>query len=185
MKDKSGKVVYTNITRGVFFRAAFKSGYSKSKVLQLIEDAAKRYGVDSALVKAIAKIESDYNPMATSSKSAKGVMQLMDKTAKFYGVEDPYDVEQNIKGGVLFLKHLIEKYHDVRLVAAAYNAGETAVDRYKGIPPYAETRRYVEKFLRVYKGGYRLAVKHRYTHRSFRRIVYKNGVFTNLKAGLW
>ncbi|AEA34458.1 lytic transglycosylase domain-containing protein [Hippea maritima] len=188
IKQKDGRVVFTNISRDVFFRAAFRNAHSKKKVMALIEKLSKFYGVDVKLVKAIAKIESNYNPVATSSKNAKGVMQLMDKTAQYYGVSDPYDVEENIKGGILFLRHLIEKYHDAKLVAAAYNAGETAVDKYKGIPPYQETRYYVNKFLRVYEGRPLLKIRaHKpgFNITKTKRIINKNGVFTNLRVGLW
>ncbi len=184
LKKDDGELVYTNISRNLFFARAFKySCGNKRRVIHLIETMAKRYGVDEKLVKAIARIESDYNPKVLSEKGAKGVMQLMDKTAKSYGVYNPYDVKENIKGGVLFLKHLIKKYHgNARLVAAAYNAGETAVDRYKGVPPYPETMHYVRKFEQLYC---RKKIPYKSIKKTYNRIVEKNGVYSNVVDSLW
>ncbi len=184
---KSGEVVYTNIGKNLFFSNAFRySNYSKKQIIKLIEKIAKGHGVSVRLAKAIAEIESDFNPRSVSSANAKGVMQLMDETAKDYGVKNPFDPKENIKGGILFLRHLINKYHDPKLVAAAYNAGETAVDRYGGVPPYPETERYVRKFMRVY--GSKSGVWHKYQKRGtarYRKIVKKGGVYTNIGVGLW
>jgi len=184
---KNGEVVYTNMPEGIgglFFRRAYKySHISKARIQKLIETIARRYGVNPELVDAIARVESNYDINAVSDANAKGVMQLMKQTARYYGVKDPFDAKQNIEGGVRFLKHLIDKYHDIRLVAAAYNAGETAVDRYGGIPPFKETRRYVEKVLRVLShGNKKLALKN-ITYKA-RPVIEKNGVFTNI-GGLW
>ncbi|WP_084675119.1 lytic transglycosylase domain-containing protein [Hippea jasoniae] len=184
---KNGEVVYTNMPEGIgglFFRRAYKySHISKARIQKLIETIARRYGVNPELVDAIARVESNYDINAVSDANAKGVMQLMKQTARYYGVEDPFDAKQNIEGGVRFLKHLIDKYHDIRLVAAAYNAGETAVDRYGGIPPFKETRRYVVKVLRVLgHSNKKLALKN-ITYKA-RPVIEKNGVFTNI-GGLW
>jgi len=182
---ENGEVVFTNISKNLFFANAFRySTVGKAKILKIIKEMAKKYNVDAKLVMAIAKIESDYNPRSVSPTGAKGIMQLMDKTAKEYGVNNPLNVKQNIKGGILFLKHLINKYHNVKLVAAAYNAGETAVDSYGGIPPYRETQRYVKKFLKAYSGSLYLRSTRR-KHILKRKIVENNGVFTNLGNGLW
>ncbi len=150
----------------------------------MIRSLAKKYGVNVNLAKAIAKIESDYDPKSISKSGAKGVMQLMDKTAKSYGVENPFNVKDNIKGGILFLKHLIKKYHNVKLIAAAYNAGESAVDKYKGIPPFSETERYVKKFLSVYNGSMYISLNSNSRKRE-NNIVKVGNVFTNIKANLW
>ncbi len=182
---KHGEVVYTNISKNLFFSNAFRySNYGKKRIIKLIERIAGQYGVSVKLARAIAEIESDFNPNSISSASAKGVMQLMDETAREYGVKNPFNPEENIRGGVRFLKHLIEKYHDPRLVAAAYNAGETAVDKYGGVPPYPETERYVKKFMRVY--GLKEFVRHkRKAVLRHRRIVKEGNTYTNVGVGLW
>jgi soluble lytic murein transglycosylase-like protein len=104
------------------------------------------YGVSSDLVGAIIRAESAYASDAVSPKGAQGLMQLMPETALSYGVSDSFDAEQNIRGGVHHLSDLIEKYDgDVKLALAAYNAGEGAVQKYGGIPPYRETIDYIQK----------------------------------------
>lgn len=121
---------------------------------RIIKETARRHRVDLALVKAIIHAESAFNPYATSHKGARGLMQLLPSTAAQYGIRDLYDPEQNIQAGVRHLKYLLKKYsHNNRLAIAAYNAGENAVKRYQGIPPYNETRTYVKRVLR-YKNRY-------------------------------
>lgn len=111
-----------------------------------IAAAAHAYGVDEALVRAIIHAESHYNPNALSYKGAQGLMQLMPGTASRFGVHSPFSAADNINGGVQYLSFLSKRFNgDVRLIAAGYNAGEGAVDRYGGVPPYAETQRYVER----------------------------------------
>jgi len=111
-----------------------------------ISAAARMYGVDEALVRAIIHAESDYNPNAVSYKGAQGLMQLMPGTAIRFGVQNPFAAADNINGGVQYLSFLSKRFNgDVRLIAAAYNAGEANVDRYGGVPPFAETQRYVER----------------------------------------
>lgn len=116
-----------------------------------INKYAKRYGVDANLVKAVMTVESCYRQMARSPKDAQGLMQLIPKTAARFGVTDSYDPDQNIRGGTHYLKVLHKRYKGNLIKAiAAYNAGEGAVDKYKGVPPYKETRRYVKKVMHVY-----------------------------------
>lgn len=111
-----------------------------------IRSAATQFGVEEAIVRAVIHAESAYRPNALSLKGAQGLMQLIPATASRFGVSDPFDPSQNIRGGVQYLAWLMRRYRsDLQLVAAAYNAGEGAVDRNGGVPPYSETRRYVQR----------------------------------------
>ncbi len=111
-----------------------------------ITDAAARHGVNVDLVRAVIQVESDYDHLAVSTKGARGLMQLMPDTARRFGVRDSFDPRQNVYGGVRYLRFLLDLFSgNVALAAAAYNAGENAVLRYGGIPPYRETQGYVEK----------------------------------------
>lgn len=124
---------------------------SKPQLLSMISQVAKKHGVDEKLVKALIQQESGFNPKAVSHCGAKGLMQLMPSTAKTLGVSDPYNPVQNVEGGVKHLKWLLSKYNgNVILALAAYNAGSGAVDKYDGVPPYAETQNYVKKILANY-----------------------------------
>ncbi|MCG6153908.1 lytic transglycosylase domain-containing protein [Leptospira bandrabouensis] len=120
-------------------------------ILGTIESIAKSQGMDPNLVKAMVKAESGFKPNAVSPKGAMGLMQLMPETAESLGVNDPFDPEDNIGGGVKFLKGLMKEFKDPEKAIAAYNAGPGAVKRYKGIPPYEETQKYVNKVKRYYK----------------------------------
>jgi soluble lytic murein transglycosylase len=117
----------------------------------LIGEVADTHGVPPALVKAVVATESRFNPRAVSAKGAQGLMQLLPATARSLGVEEPLRVEQNLDGGVRYLRSLIDRYGDWSRALAAYNAGPTAVDRYGGIPPYTETREYVDRVLTYYR----------------------------------
>ena len=111
-----------------------------------IRAAAATHGVEEAVVRAIIHAESAYNPNAMSRVGAQGLMQLMPATARRFGVANAFDAGQNIRGGVQYLAWLLKRYNgDLALAAAGYNAGEGAVDKYRGVPPYSETRRYVER----------------------------------------
>jgi soluble lytic murein transglycosylase-like protein len=113
-----------------------------------ITQAAEKYELDPALVKAVVHAESNFTPSAVSKAGAKGLMQLMDATAQRFGVTDSFDPIQNIEGGAKYLRILLDRYDgNETLALAAYNAGEGSVDRYNGIPPYAETQSYVPKVL--------------------------------------
>lgn len=117
---------------------------------------------------AVIAVESGFNPRATSPKNAQGLMQLIPDTARRFQVRDAYDPEQNIKGGLAYLQWLMTEFEGkVDLVAAAYNAGEQVVTRYGGIPPYAETRNYVQKILALYRKS-----THPYRDRLGRAVTF-------------
>ena len=117
---------------------------------EMVRSAAARSGLPGAFVESVAKAESAFDPKAVSPKGAIGVMQLMPETARSLGA-DPRDPEQNIDAGTRLLRELLIKYDgDVAKALSAYNAGEKAVDRYQGIPPYSETQRYVNRVVRDY-----------------------------------
>jgi soluble lytic murein transglycosylase-like protein len=118
---------------------------------EMVEDAARRNGVDPLLVHSVIKAESNYNPKAVSNKGAQGLMQLMPGTARDLGVKNAMDPKDNIEGGVKYLKYLQSQFSDPALALAAYNAGEGAVRRYNWIPPYRETQDYVVKVARNYR----------------------------------
>ena len=128
-----------------------RKGQPPAGIARLIDRIARKHGMDPELVEAVARVESNYDPTAVSPKGALGVMQLLPETAKRFGVADAYDPAQNIEGGVRYLKFLRDSFPgNLSLVLAAYNAGENAVRRHGGIPPYQETRDYVRKIRRLY-----------------------------------
>ena len=125
--------------------------FSQGHILKIVDKLAPRYMIDSNLAMAFIAVESGFNVQATSPKNAQGLMQLIPETAERFGVKNAYKAEDNIKGGLAYLQWLLAYFKgDVELVAAAYNSGERAVDKYKGVPPYAETRMYVKKIASLY-----------------------------------
>jgi soluble lytic murein transglycosylase len=125
--------------------------YSAEKYDDLISDASERYEVDFPLLKAIIKAESDFDPLAVSKKGASGLMQIMPQNFKLLGIEDPFDPWQNINAGARYFKQMFDRFNGkLSLSLAAYNAGPTAVDLYKTIPPYEETEEYVRRVLKYY-----------------------------------
>jgi len=117
-----------------------------------IAEAAKYYELDRKLVQAVIQVESNYNPLALSPKGARGLMQLMPGTAKDLQVGDPFNPRENINGGSRYLRYLLDLFNnDLNLALAAYNAGPERVNQYRGIPPYLETRNYVQKVMQKYQ----------------------------------
>ena len=126
-------------------------GTSSAVFDRLIAREARRHGVSPALVKAVVKAESNFHPEAVSSHGALGLMQLMPDTADSLGVSDPFRPEENVWGGTRYLREMLDRFGDVRHALAAYNAGPSAVDRFGGVPPYPETREYVDRVLDYYR----------------------------------
>jgi soluble lytic murein transglycosylase-like protein len=136
----------TNFVRG--------KAFSPQDIEAAIDQAASRHNVDPNLVRAVIKVESNFNPNAVSRKGAMGLMQLMPQTARQLKVANPFDPQQNVDAGVRHLKQLMENYGgDVKLSLAAYNAGQGAVARSAGVPHFAETRNYVKRITQLYYGG--------------------------------
>ena len=124
------------------------------KWVPLVEAAAAAHRLDPALVAAVIRVESNWQPRAVSPKGARGLMQLMPATARRLGVTKAFDPSQNVRGGALYLSRLGERFGELEAekVLAAYNAGEEAVETYKGVPPYRETRDYVRKVMALWTG---------------------------------
>lgn len=155
--DERGVKVFTNApwhgsqssTRKA--RVAPASSDPASNFLPLIRGLSTQHGIDENLVRAIIEVESNFDPKAVSPKDCKGLMQLHPDTARRFGVKDIFDPTENIQGGIRYLQFLIDHFDDnLELAVAAYNAGENAVDKYNGVPPYPETRNYVNKVAALY-----------------------------------
>ncbi len=188
VNDK-GRPVYINEEDAELKRAVRRGGASaalnlmekRKQSMPGIEDhingVAQQHQVDPALVRAVIEVESAWNPRAVSHKGALGLMQLMPATATKYGVRDVFDPKQNVSGGVRHLRFLLDLFNDdVRLTLAAYNAGENAVTRYKGVPPYSETRAYIQRLESLY-GSLKSAVGFGRIYRTVDargRVVFEN-----------
>jgi soluble lytic murein transglycosylase-like protein len=162
-RDDRGIVHFTNVPTKPVYRPFLLlqpyirrlRGKETAKFDQLIAIACQRYSVEFELVKAVIKAESAFDPSALSPAGARGLMQLMPGTAAQHGVADSHDPRSNIEGGVRHLRLLLDRFRgNLTLTLAAYNAGAEAVDRYNGIPPYAETQTYVQRVLQ-FRESYR------------------------------
>lgn len=123
----------------------------RRQIEAMVNQLAPEYALDPNLVMAVIAVESGFTPLAKSPKNAQGLMQLIPDTAKRFGVKNSFDAKQNLKGGMAYLRWLMAFFKgQIPLVLAAYNAGERAVEKYRGIPPYAETKAYVQKITRLY-----------------------------------
>lgn len=139
--------------QGLKYKVAELPSLSKGQIQQLVSQISEKYKIDNKLVMAVIQQESNFNTSAVSKAGAMGLMQLMPATAKTLGVLNPFSAEQNIEGGVKHLKNMLDKYKgNLILALAAYNAGGGSVDKYGGVPPYAETQNYVRKILTNYLG---------------------------------
>jgi soluble lytic murein transglycosylase-like protein len=170
-KDPQGVLHFTNTPTSSRYRPVIRErgkGSAGSLVApavfeELIRSTADRYGVDAHLVQAVIKVESDFNSQARSHKGAQGLMQLMPETAQLHQVSNVYNPQENIDGGVRHLRLLLDRYQgDLQLTLAAYNAGIKAVEKHRGIPPFAETREYIRRvltYLDRYRGGDTISIK--------------------------
>jgi soluble lytic murein transglycosylase-like protein len=159
--DESGVMHFTNAPTSneyeykVYIKektAVSRNFHSTNKYDHFITDAAEQTGVDSRLLKAMIKAESDFDPRAVSHKGAMGLMQIMPENFKMLDLQNPFDPWQNIKAGAQYFQKLYKRFNGkLALSLAAYNAGPTVVDRYKRIPPYQETEEYVRRVLRYYR----------------------------------
>jgi soluble lytic murein transglycosylase len=159
--DANGRVHFTDTpTHGqwnMYRREAPSTGPKNSSYRDIIRHHANSYRLEEALVKAVIKVESDYQPRIVSKKGAQGLMQLIPETAKSLNVNNPFDPSENIRGGSEYLRRMLDLFNgDLELALAAYNSGPTTVKRYGGIPPYDETRNYVKR-VKHYLDYYRQA----------------------------
>ena len=146
--DKRFKVFMRDIKKDQRLRTTFRISGNSTQYEPLISRYAQEYGVDVALVKAVIHAESGYNPNAVSRVGARGLMQLMPQTARDLKVANSFDPQDNIRGGVRYLRFLLDTFHgNETLALAAYNAGMSKVAKYGGVPPYSETKSYVAKVL--------------------------------------
>lgn len=157
--DENGVLHLSNFVSDKRYRHIFPEkkalkkvdGRTKARIHKIIERASYLFAIDSALIKAVVKAESDFNPYAVSYSGAKGLMQLMPETAADLRVSNPFDPTQNIFGGVRHLKKLLKLFGgDLKLSLAAYNAGRSSVLKYGGIPPYKQTEEYVVKVMHYF-----------------------------------
>ncbi|MFH1077477.1 MAG: lytic transglycosylase domain-containing protein [Pseudomonadota bacterium] len=156
--DNEGVMHFTNVPVTSQYRVYIKTGrsrsyskYSTTMYDSFIDQAAKSYNLPFRLLKALIKVESNFNPRAISNKGARGLAQIMPGTGRDMGLLDPFDPKGNIFAGAKYLKRLLNKFNDLKLALAAYNAGPETVDQYNGIPPYQETQLYVQRVMDYYK----------------------------------
>ena len=186
--NEDGVKVLTNLSIPTPTKLLFKGprdGEAQAPFLPLIHDTAGRYDIDPDLVRAIIKVESDFQPQAISPKDCKGLMQLHPDTARRFGVKNTFDPAQNIEGGIRYLKFLMGFFDQkLDLVLAGYNAGENAVKRHGGIPPYSETKGYVRKVQALYSSYRQWAAKVAQPTFRIQRIIQSNGrvLLTNTPA---
>ncbi len=152
LPDATTVLLYDPANSAKTLGPAMDAAYFKGPIYTTVKKLAERSGVDPKLVMAVILVESGFNPRAVSPKNAQGLMQLIPETAQRFQVKDAFDPEQNIRGGIAYLKWLLSYFRgDVALVAAAYNAGEGTVQKYRGVPPYPETQRYVMRIAQLYQ----------------------------------
>lgn len=143
--DESGQVHFTNVPSTSEYRF-YRGEGERYRLETLIQHFADKFHLDAALIKAVIKVESDFNPQVVSSKGGQGLMQLMPETASEIGVHNPFDPSESIYGGSYYLRKMLDSFdRNLDYALAAYNAGPEAVRRHGGIPPYEETQNYVQR----------------------------------------
>lgn len=146
VKPKSQTSCPTDGARQGLTKASFRSRPAPADLAKLVRALAPEFRLEPELVLAVIRVESNFNPNAVSPKNAQGLMQLIPETAERFGVRDAWDPEQNLRGGMAYLRWLLDHFEgDLRLALAGYNAGEGAVERHQGVPPFAETQDYVRR----------------------------------------
>lgn len=168
LKDSNGILHFTNVPSQSGYKPVMRDWSNGSRLApgrleEIIRSASNRYAVDPDLVRAVIKAESDFNTAARSPKGAQGLMQLMPDTARLHKVNNVYDPDENIDGGVRHLRLLLDRYQgNLRLTLAGYNAGIQAVEKYGGVPPYPETREYIRRVLdyhQRYRGSGAISIR--------------------------
>jgi soluble lytic murein transglycosylase len=157
--DRHGVLHFTNTPTSSKFKVYMaekpknrKNIYNNADYDDVIEEAAKRNDLSPPLLKALIHVESYFNPKAVSKKGALGLMQIMPENLELLNINDPFDPWENIMGGARYFKSMLERFSgQLDLALAAYNAGPTAVEKYNDIPPFPETRRYVDKVMQVFR----------------------------------
>jgi soluble lytic murein transglycosylase len=157
--DHEGTLHFTNTPTSSQYQVYLRETFAKPTISchvtsydDVISEAAKRHGLSSSLIKALIHVESFFNPRAVSKKGAIGLMQIMPENLQALNISDPFDPWENIMGGASYLKSMLERFRgELPLALAAYNAGPTAVERYRDIPPYPETVAYVKKVMRFFR----------------------------------
>ncbi len=166
--DENGVAHFTNMPAGKGYKKIMSEGnkdisnYKGKKshtpnlayYHQIIYSKSEKYNIEPSLVNAVIKVESNWDSTAVSQKGAKGLMQLMPATAKKMNVKNPFNPEENIEGGIRYLRYLLDKFNgDLTLALAAYNAGPKTIEKFRGIPPIPETQQYVKRVLSIYNGN--------------------------------
>ncbi len=176
--DGRGVVHFTNVSKGKGYKRVISEKKSPSNKAydHIIKRKSSEYNIDPAIIKALITTESSWNPRAVSKKGAMGLMQLMPATANEMQITDPFDPEENIDGGTRYLRQLLDRFDDnLDLALAAYNAGPSRVEKRRGIPRIAETKKFIKKVLSIYEGK-----SGEKTMRIY-KIVFDNGtvLYTN------